>query len=123
MTVIRLSLGKAPRSALLLDDSALLGVLSTPIRTQWKGLPARRNLCIPRTLKLSLPCQPVVCSKIKFHYLRLPAADTGLVDLGSFRSTVVETLTSGPEAGVDLLIMWRLSTDSRPLEASSTDFG
>jgi hypothetical protein len=115
VTVIRLSLGKAPRSALLLDDSALLGVLSTPIRTQWKGLPARRNLCIPRTLKLSLPCQPVVCSKIKFHYLTLPAADTGLVDLGtfrstdvestspplpegSFRSTVVETLTSGPEA-------------------------
>jgi hypothetical protein len=100
VTVIRLSPGKAPRSALLVDDSAPLGVLSTPIGTQWKGLPARRNLCIPRTLKLSLPCQPVVCSKIKFHYLTLPAADTGFVDLGTFRSTDVESTLPAASGGV-----------------------
>ena len=42
-------------------------------------------------MKLSLPCQPVVCSKIKFHYLTLPTVDAGLVDLGTFRSTDVES--------------------------------
>jgi hypothetical protein len=36
-----------PRSPLHLDDSGYLGVLSTPIRTQWKGPPASRNLRFP----------------------------------------------------------------------------
>ena len=32
-----------PRSPLHLDDSGYLAVLSTPIRTQWKGPPAGRK--------------------------------------------------------------------------------
>ena len=35
--------GRAPRSALHLDDSGYLAVLSTPIRTQWKGPSASRK--------------------------------------------------------------------------------
>jgi hypothetical protein len=39
----RRSVDRHPRSPLHLDDSGYLAVLSTPIRTQWKGPPAGRK--------------------------------------------------------------------------------
>jgi hypothetical protein len=67
VTVRCLSPGKAPRSALHLDDLAPLGVLSTPIGTQWKGprlgetcASAVHCKCLGRTNRL-------FCVKIKFE--------------------------------------------------------
>jgi hypothetical protein len=48
-----------PRSPLHLDDSGCLAVLSTPIRTQWKGPPASRNLTTSSINRLSIAYQPV----------------------------------------------------------------
>jgi hypothetical protein len=69
VTVMCLSPGKAPRSALHLDDSAYLAVLSTPIRTQWKGPPASRNLEGDVVGLMPMTCQPVATHKIKLPCL------------------------------------------------------
>jgi secretion/DNA translocation related CpaE-like protein len=60
---------KSPRYALHLDDSGSLGVLSTPIKTRWKGLLARRKLYICRRLRMCRQYQPVAPYKIKFDQL------------------------------------------------------
>jgi hypothetical protein len=53
-------------NALHLDDSGSLGVLSTPIKTRWKGLLVRRKLYICRQLGVRWQYQPVALLKIKF---------------------------------------------------------
>ena len=50
----------------IFDDSGSLGVLSTPIKTRWKGLLARRKLYICRQLGVRQQYQPVALLKIKF---------------------------------------------------------
>jgi hypothetical protein len=62
---------ESPRSALHLDDSAYLAVLSTPIRTQWKGPPASRNLAPDSGALMPMTCQPVASDKIKLQVCEL----------------------------------------------------
>jgi hypothetical protein len=68
---------ESPSSALHLDDSAYLAVLSTPIRTRWKGPPASRNLERDSVGLMTTTCQPVATGKIKLQVLALFRADTG----------------------------------------------
>jgi hypothetical protein len=67
---------ESPRRALHLDDSAYLAVLSTPIRTRWKGPPASRNLERDSVGLMTMTCQPVATGKIKLQVLALFRADT-----------------------------------------------
>ena len=53
-------------NALHLDDSGSLAVLSTPIKTRWKGLLVRRKLFIGRQPGVRRQYQPVALLKIKF---------------------------------------------------------
>ena len=92
--------GKAPRSALHLDDSAYLAVLSTPIRTQWKGPPASRNLTLPGR-SWSVPVIPTGCSGPRSNCIA---------------GVAVDARHESPSRTA-------LSTSRRPFEASSTDFG
>jgi hypothetical protein len=59
--------GRAPRSALHLDDSGYLAVLSTPIRTQWKGPSASRKSGSRGLRLMPATCQPVAIDKIKLQ--------------------------------------------------------
>jgi hypothetical protein len=77
---------ESPRSALHLDDSAYLAVLSTPIRTRWKGPPASRNLERDSVDLMTMTCQPVATGKIKLQLLDLSRADTGGGPSRAFRS-------------------------------------
>jgi hypothetical protein len=52
-----------------------LGVLSTPIVTQWKGLAARRNLCSSRLQTCSDNANRLLSSKIKLAFRKLRRVD------------------------------------------------
>ena len=87
-----------PRSPLHLDDSGYLGVLSTPIRTQWKGPPAGRKFDTFERWLVDLPL-PTGCSGSRSN-----------LGSGTF---LTSHICPRPEAA---------STAGRLLEASSTDF-
>jgi hypothetical protein len=83
-----------PRSPLHLDDSGYLGVLSTPIRTQWKGPPVGRKFVTFELVSRPSLTNRLLWTKIKFgfwnfsYFTHLPSPRSGIHSRKAARSVI-----------------------------------